>query len=84
MVEQIIPKNKRFISIAEYQRKTGLSYASIKANIRNKTIRAVETESGQYRIDTAADGPDLSAVLERLSVQEKLLNELCKHLGIGR
>ena len=74
---------KRFIPIAEYQRQTGLSYQTVKHALDTGELRGVRTESGHWKIDTHADGnSDLSALIDRLDNQERLLSSLCAHLGV--
>ena len=74
---------KRFVTIAEYQRQTGLSYPTVKNGIETGQIRAIKTEGGNYKIDLQADNnTELSAVIERLDQNARLLNALCSHLGV--
>ena len=74
---------KRFVSIAEYQRITGLSYSTVKNMIKNNQCSYIQTEAGHYKIDTVA-GEELVLcdIIQQLDEQGQLLKKLCKHLGI--
>ena len=73
----------RYVSINQYQKITGLSYPTIKNAAETGKIKAIQTEAGHWKIDTAADtSVDITALLERLDGQEKLLKSLCAHLGV--
>jgi len=75
--------NKRFATIAEYQRITGLSYPTIKNAAETGKIKAIQTEAGHWKIDTLADmNMDTASLMERLEGQEKMLKTLCAHLGV--
>ena len=75
--------NKRFVSIAEYQRMSGLSYQTIKAALERHELRGLRSESGHWKIDTAADGnADISALARQLDDQARMLAKLCRHLGV--
>ena len=83
MTDQIIPKERRFVTIASYCQRTGLSYATVKNGIDTGQIKAIRTKGGYYKIDTQADcNTDTSAIVERLDRQERLLTALCGHLGV--
>ena len=72
---------KRYVSVAEYQRMTGLSYPTVKKAITSGELKAVKTEAGHYRIDMQAENADYSAILERLDRQEQKLDMFFKHFG---
>ena len=75
-------KNKRFITIAEYQRISGLSYPTIKSALERGELKGIRTESGHWKIDTAAKAnPETTAILERLDKTEKMLTALCKQFN---
>jgi len=77
------PGVKRFVTISEYQRQTGLSYPTVKNALENGSLRGIRTEAGHWKIDTQADGnKDVSAIIRRLDAQDQLLNALCAHLGV--
>jgi len=77
------PGTRRFVTIADYQRQTGLSYPTIKKALETGQLRGIRTEAGYWKIDIQADGKtDISAILQRLDVQECLLRALCEHLGM--
>ena len=75
---------KRFVSIAEYQKLSGLSYPTIKNALEMGKIRGIQTETGLWKIDTNnSENRDTAMVVERLVKQEELLAKLCDHLGVG-
>ena len=51
-MEKIIDSPKRYVSVAEYQRMSGLSYPTVKKAIASGELKAFTTEAGHYRIDT--------------------------------
>ena len=76
-------KNKRFVSLAEYQRMSGLSFPTVKKAISNGEIKAVKTEGGHFRIDTQADkSPETAAIMEKLSGIEKAVQRLCGQFNL--
>jgi hypothetical protein len=76
-------KNKRYCTIAEYQRQTGLSYQTIKNALDNGELRGIRTTGGFWKVDMQADtNPDTAALLQKIDEQSKLLSNLCRHLGI--
>jgi len=77
-----MPQSKRFVAIAEYQRLTGLSYATVKHMINSNQLKTITTESGLVRIDIHDDNADSSAIVKRLDEQERMLKALCGHLGV--
>jgi predicted site-specific integrase-resolvase len=75
--------DKRFVTIAEYQRRTGLSYQTVKNAAETGQIKAIQTEAGNWKIDVSGEGNrDTTAIIERLDVQERMLKALCGHLGL--
>jgi predicted site-specific integrase-resolvase len=72
---------KRFVAVSEYQRLTGLSYKTIMHMIRSGQLPHVETESGQYRIDTQTVSKDAGVTNEKLDEMQKLLKALCKQFN---
>ena len=76
-------QNKRFVTIAEYQRITGLSYQTVKNALDTGQLKGVRTEAGHWKVDTTdAGNKDATAIMERLDRQEQLLKSLCRHLGL--
>jgi len=74
--------SKRFVPMAEYQRITGLSYATVNHLCESGQLR-LTTESGLKRIDTQDDGSaDATTIIKRLEEAERLLKALCGHLGV--
>ena len=75
---------KRFLTIAEYCRATGLSYKTVKAALESGQLFGIKTESGNWKIDTQADiNPDVGALASSIEEQGKLIKQLCKHLGVA-
>jgi len=74
---------KRFVSIAKYCELTGLNYKTVRHAIDSGQVKSIKTESGIYKIDTE---PDYTAadipLIKKLEKQERLLESLCKHLGV--
>ena len=82
-MENIAPSQKRFVPVAEYQRISGLSYATVMHMIKTKQINAIQTEGGHYKIDTLNSGNmDTGVIIKRLDEYEKMLKALCGHLGV--
>ena len=78
-------KNKRFVTIAEYQRITGLSYPTIKNALDTGQLRGIQTEAGHWKIDVNDTGnKDATAIMEQLNEQGRLLKALCGHLGLTK
>jgi len=74
--------SKRYVTIAEYQRISGLSYPTIKSALERGELKGIRTESGHWKIDTVADtNPETAAILERLDKTEKMLTALCKQFN---
>ena len=74
---------KRFVTIAEYQRRTGLSYPTIKNALETGQLRGVRTVAGYWKVSTADSGSlDTAAIMERLGKTESLVKALCNHLGV--
>ena len=64
-------------------RLTGLSRPTVRKGIEDGKIKAVRTEQGHYRINTAnTTSPDTTAVINRLEGIEAAVMALCKQLGI--
>ena len=75
--------DKRYTTIAQYQRATGLSYQTIKYGLESGQIRGVRTACGNWKIDTEADThPDISVITQQLDSQGRMLRALCGHLGV--
>ena len=78
-------KSKRFVSIAEYSKLTGLSYPTVKNALETKQIKGVQTEAGHWKIDISDTGnKDTVAIMEQLNEQGRLLKALCRHLGLTK
>jgi len=80
--------NKRFITIAECQRITGLSYPTIKHAAESGQIKAIKTESGHWKIDITdiSQNPTdkiNTQIIIQLEGHEQLLKALCGHLGVN-
>ena len=82
MSETIIEKQKRFITINEYCKRTGLSYATVNHMLKDGQLSYITTEGGLRRIDTQNEQPSMDVVLKRMDEQERLLKSLCGHLGV--
>jgi len=68
MENQIIQKSDRFITNVEYQRRYGLSYATVKHMIDSGQLKTIMTESGLKRIDTKTEGiNDINKISEELN-----------------
>ena len=81
-MEKTTDSTKRYVSVAEYQRLSGLSYPTIRKAIASGELKAVTTEAGHYRIDTQGQQTDYSAIIERLDKQERLIKALSCHFGV--
>ena len=80
-MEKIIDAPKRYVTMAEYQRMSGLSYPTVKKALESGAIKGVKTECGHWRVDTQAGSSDYSQVLERLDRQEQKLDAFFRHFG---
>jgi hypothetical protein len=69
--------------MAEYQRISGLSYATVNHLCNTRQLQYITTESGLRRIDTTQKGADNSVILEKLDAQERMLKALCKQFNTG-
>ena len=77
-------KNKRYVPIAEYSRQTGLSYPTIKNAIETGQLKAIQTEAGHFKIDTAADtNPEINAIMSQLQGIEKAVSAICKQFNVN-
>jgi len=76
--------NKRYINVAEFQRLTGLSRPTIEHGCLTGQIRAIKTETGQWRIDADSNtsSRETATILEQLSEQSRMLRALAGHLGL--
>ena len=75
--------SKRFVTIAEYQRISGLSYPTVKNALETGQLKGVKTEAGHWKIDTHESGStDTSVIVKRLDESERMLKALCGHLGV--
>ena len=81
-MERAIDKPKRYLSEAEYKRKYNISTPTLKKALESGAIKGVRTECGHWRIDTQADNPEYSAIIERLDRQEQLIKALSRHFGV--
>ena len=82
MREQILPKEKRFVSMKAYQDMTGLSYKTLKYMVDSGQIKHVYTEAGICKIDTHADSnTDISQVMDKLNEMQKLVIALCRQFN---
>ena len=76
-------KSKRYVTIAEYQRQTGLSYQTIRRACESGELKTIKTTAGHFKIDTADTGNSpVAVIVERLDEQQQLLTALCQHLGV--
>lgn len=82
MREQIIPKEKRFVTIAEYQKLTNLGYKAVKDAIKTGQLKHIKTEGGRYKIDTYADsGADVSLLINKIDDLQKSVAALCRQFN---
>lgn len=81
MNETIISKDKRFVTISDYSKRTGLSYATINHMLKTGQLNYITTESGLRRIDTKSEGADSKVLMEKLDKTEKMLSALCKQFN---
>ena len=76
---------KRYVAIAEYQRKTGLSYPTIKNALESGQLIGIKTEAGHWKVDLVTDGnADLMSVHGKLDGLERQIKALIEHLGVRR
>lgn len=78
--EKVIPQDKRFVTIKQYCKISGLSYATVKHLMVSGQLNYITTERGLQRIDTREVGNEI-AVLEKLDKTEKMLAALCKQFN---
>ena len=75
--------SKRFVTIAEYQRISGLSYPTVKNALETGQLKGVKTEAGHWKIDTQdAGSAETAVIVKRLDEAERMLKALCGHLGV--
>jgi len=82
-MEKIIEQPKRYVPIAEYQRISGLSYATVNHMLNTGQLQFITTETGLRRVDTQQVDSAIGEIILRLEVQEGLLKRLCEHLGVS-
>ena len=76
-------QSKRFVTIAEYQRITGLSYKTVKNALDTGQLKGIKTEAGHWKVDITDSGDKATvAIIEQLNEQGRLLRQLCSHLGL--
>ena len=80
-MEKINDSPKRYVSVAEYQRISGLSYPTVKKAIASGALKTVKTEAGHDRILLQAENSDYSAVLDELKQQKEMLKTLLGVFG---
>lgn len=74
--------NKRFASISEYQKLSGLSYKTIRHALESRQLNGIRTESGIWKIDTRfKGGSDVSTLLYKLENVERALLALCRQMN---
>ena len=77
-------QSKQFVTLAEYQRISGLSYATVNHLCKSGQLKTITTESGLRRIDMqSGESCDNLALVKRLDAQARMLEALCTHLGVG-
>ena len=82
MQEKIILKEKRFVTIAEYQRLTNLGYKAVKNAIKTGQLKYIKTEGGRYKIDTYADSSaDVPVLISKIDELQKAVTALCKQFN---
>ena len=72
---------KRFVTVAEYQRMHGLGYATVMHMIKTGQVKAIETESGKYRVDTQSDYDGLKGLIDKTDETQRILKALCKQFN---
>ena len=78
-------QSKRFATIAEYQRATGLSYKTIKNALETGQLKGIKTDAGHWKIDMAHNNSEeLNAIKTHLAEQGVLLKAMCEHFGVLR
>ena len=82
MTETIIPKSKRFVTITEYQRISGLSYEAVKHMLKSGQLAYITTNSGLKRIDTQSNTVNAETLTKRIDTLEALMKAMCKHLNV--
>ena len=72
---------KRFVTVTEYQRISGLSYKTVMHMIRTGQLPHIKTESGQCRVDTQPNGQNATILAEKMDDVQKCLKALCKQFN---
>ena len=84
MREQIIPKEKRYVSIKAYERQTGLSYQTIMHMVKSEQVKYIRTESGNYKIDTRPDyNADINLLTNKITELQKQVTALTRLFNIA-
>jgi len=82
MTEKILPKDKRFVSIRQYQRISGLSYDLIKFALDTNQLKSIKSECGHYKIDTQAElGADISILMDKLNEMDRKISALTRQFN---
>lgn len=82
MNEQIMRKDKRFVTVAAYQRISGLSYQTVMHMVKTGQIRHIKTEGGHYKIDTYTDdNNDIAILTKAINETQQLVKALCKQFN---
>ena len=72
----------KWMSIPEYTRKTGLSRNTILKLVEKGELITTTTENGgQLRIKAESD-PELDKLNEEIRKANRMMRQLCEHLGI--
>ncbi len=79
--ETIIEPDKRFVTIKEYCRRTGLSYAAADHMLKTGQLNYITTEGGLRRIDTKEQGIDNAKLTEEMEKIRKMLTALVKQFN---
>ena len=76
-------KIKRFIPIAEYCRRSGLSYPTVKNALETGQLRGIQTEAGHWKVDMQADtNPEIAAIQSQLQSIEKAIGAICRQFNV--
>ena len=82
MNETAIKKSKRFVTVAEYQRQAGLSYATVMNMIKTGQVKYITTERGNYKIDTQAVGsPENNEIYNEVKEIKIHILAICRQLN---
>jgi len=74
-------RGNRFITVAAYQRISGLSYKTVMHMISTGQVAHIKTEGGHYRIDMHSTSNNSAELIDKLEETQRLVKALCNQFN---